>query len=36
MLDNKNHLKVIDFGTALFMNNKIVSTDFLKRINKMR
>jgi len=36
MLDQNNHLKVIDFGTALFMNNNIVSNEFLKRINKMK
>jgi serine/threonine protein kinase len=36
MLDDKNHLKLIDFGTALIMNNKIISKEFLNSINKYK
>jgi 3-phosphoinositide dependent protein kinase-1 len=36
MLRANGHLKVIDFGTALFLNNTLVSNDFLKKLNKMR
>ena len=36
MLTEHMHLKVIDFGTALFMNSTLVSKDFLKKLNKMK
>lgn len=36
MLTANMHLKVIDFGTALFMNNTLVSKEFLKKLNKMK
>ena len=36
MLDENNHLKLIDFGTALIMNNTTISSEFLKSINKKK
>ena len=36
MLDDKNHLKLIDFGTALIMNNKVIPLEFLNNLNKYK
>ena len=36
LLSSTNHLKMIDFGTALFYNTSLLSKDSLDRINKIK
>lgn len=36
MLDNKGHLKLIDFGTAEITNCKILSAQFKEHILKLK
>lgn len=36
MLTNKNHLKIIDFGTAYFFDAKGVNKELIENINKIK
>ena len=36
MLDSKNHLRLIDFGTAYFMKADFLNSELLNMINKIK